>query len=324
MRYFLLTFLFIGIACSSEEQVTESKTKKQPDPVVQNDSLTDPLAIRLKDHVHALVYTEAPRDYDSPGLEEAAQYIETIFREFTANVSSQPFEVEGAPYRNIVCELGDKSLPTVVIGAHYDSCEELPGADDNASGVAGLIELGRLLSADTALPYHYELVAYTLEEPPFFRTEHMGSYHHATTLKYSDIDVKAMISLEMIGYYSDAPGSQEYPIPELEQMYPDKGNFILVAGRDQDAALVNALDEVMSARCTTDVQQIIAPPQLQGMDFSDHLNYWEAGITAAMITNTAFYRNKAYHTAQDTPDRLNYNKMADVIKGLHGALLQLK
>src|SRR5262249_25628366 len=163
---------------------------------------------KLSEHVEALATTFSPRDWRHPeNLDRAADYIRQALEEAGGAVRDQPFEVRGKTYRNVIASFGPASGPVVVVGAHYDTAGPLPGADDNASGVAGLLELGRLLGASPP-KVRVELVAYTLEEPPFFRTDRMGSAVHAEALKAAGVEVRAMISLEMLGCYSDAPRSQ--------------------------------------------------------------------------------------------------------------------
>ncbi len=208
----------------------------------------------------------------------------------------------------------------IIIGAHYDSATSYendqliytPGADDNASGVAGLLELARLLQQQ-APKTGVQLVAYASEEPPFFRSDEMGSAVHAASLERP---VKLMIALEMIGYYDSASGSQDYPYSVMSWLYPDRGDFIAVVGRMQDISAVRQVKSALLSATELPVYSINAPGFIPGIDFSDHLNYWQQDIPAVMITDTAFYRNKQYHQSGDTADRLNYQKMAQVIDGV--------
>ena len=213
-------------------------------------------------------------------------------------------------------------LQRLVVGAHYDVYGENPGADDNASGTAGLLELARLLkSQNPDLKYRVDLVAYTLEEPPFFRTEFMGSAVHAKSLFDAGIKVKGMISMDMIGYFSDAPKSQDYPLGLLKLFYPAVGNYIAVVGNLGNVGMVRKVKKEMKKAAALKVRSINAPASLPGIDFSDHRNYWKYDFDAVMITNTAFYRNKNYHEPTDTPETLNYEKMAEVVKGIYGAVV---
>jgi len=168
-------------------------------------------ARRLEKHVRVMAERFAPRDYTHvKNLDSVASYIRREFEQTGGRVSEQAFEVEGNTYRNVILQLGAETEERIVVGAHYDAAREYPGADDNASGTAGLIELAHLLD-DSDVPMTVELVAYTLEEPPFFRTERMGSVFHANDLKKRGIQVRMMISVEMIGFFSDKEDSQHYP-----------------------------------------------------------------------------------------------------------------
>jgi len=278
---------------------------------------------RLEAEVRELSEQIPPRDQTHlNNLDQAAAYIHARLVETGGRVSDQPFTISGNTYRNVICSVGPESNERIIVGAHYDSYHGYPAADDNASGVAGLIELARLLSR-TSLPLQIDLVAFTLEEPPYFGTAHMGSVMHAQSLREHGISVKAMVSLEMIGYFSDAPDSQSFPISLLRAIYPSQGNFIAVVGSVGEGALVRRVKRAMSGSSTLPVYSIDAPRFVPGVDFSDHLSYWKAGYEALMITDTAFYRNHNYHTANDTSEKLDYRRMAMVVAGVYGAVIDL-
>lgn len=207
----------------------------------------------------------------------------------------------------------------MIIGAHYDSFRHTPGADDNASGVAGLLELARLFK-DNPPDRAVELLAYTLEEPPFFNTENMGSAVHAHSAALANKQIKLMISLEMIGYFSDEPDTQRYPVGFLNALYPDTGNFIAVIGRFSDIKQTRRVKALMSGATDLPVYSINAPALIEGLDFSDHRNYWSEGFNAVMITDTAFFRNTHYHELTDTADRLDYQRMANVVQGVYAVV----
>jgi Zn-dependent M28 family amino/carboxypeptidase len=235
-------------------------------------------------------------------------------------VVAQPFIVDQGDVRNIIASFGPESGPRVVIGAHYDVAGNQPGADDNASGVSGLLELARLLSTDSAkLPMRIDLVAYTLEEPPYFRTKHMGSWIHAKSLKDSSVDVRIMLSIEMIGYFRDSEDSQRYPSKILGWFYPSKGNFISVVSNFGSHFASSSFVSLMKEGCGVPIERLTAPASIPGVDFSDHLNYWECGFDAAMITDTSFLRNDNYHETTDTPESLDYARMAEVVNGVYHA-----
>jgi hypothetical protein len=272
----------------------------------------------LKKHVLALTGTANPRSYQfMESLNAAADYVEGQLKSIGLETRNQEYIAKGKTFKNIVCRIDAGKPKTVLIGAHYDVCGAGPGADDNASGVAGLIELARILHANRkTLNHNIEIIAYTNEEPPFFRTKGMGSYVHAESIKKRKHTIEYMIALEMIGYYSARKESQTYPVPEMKQIYPSTGTFIAVVGNNRSADIVTSLTQAIKENSTIDCQSLVAPPTLTGMDFSDHVNYWDLGMKAVMITDTAFYRNKNYHQRTDSPATLDYKRMAEVVKGL--------
>jgi Zn-dependent M28 family amino/carboxypeptidase len=278
---------------------------------------------RLEGHVRKLCEEFFPRDAFHPeNLDRAAAYVRSQFEETGARVADQPFVVEGHTYRNVVASFGPETREHVVVGAHYDACGELPGADDNASGVAGLIELAGLL-AGAPLSSRVDLVAFTLEEPPSFGSPAMGSAVHAKSLREAGARVRAMLALEMIGCFSDEPGSQQFPLPLLRLFYPGRGNFLALAGRLVEIGLLRRVRASMRAASPLPVRSIAAPRGLFGIDLSDNVSYWDQGYPALMVTDTAFFRNERYHTAEDTPDTLDYPRMAEVVPGLFRAVVDL-
>lgn len=288
--------------------------------IASPDAAIDPAA--LERHVRMLSSTLHPRSFDNPEkLDAAAEYIRSEFAAMGVSAEAQVYEVEGKPVRNLVARFGPASGPLMVIGAHYDSCGDTPGADDNASGVAGLLELARALAARP--PVHaVELVAYTLEEPPFFRTEHMGSHQHASALARQGRDVRLMLSLEMIGYFRDTPGSQQYPLAPLKLLYPDEGNFIALVGAYRDFGVMRRVKGLFKGASDLPATSISAPALVQGVDFSDHRSYWRFGMPALMVTDTAFLRNPNYHGAGDTADTLDYTRMAKVVRGVYAVAME--
>ena len=265
-------------------------------------------------HPRSWVYTE--------NLNRCADYIADHFKRAGAAVEMQEYTVEGHVYRNVIGRIGAGKNRKIIIGAHYDSCGETPGADDNASGVAGLMELARLIGQDPP-DAEVELVAYTLEEPPFFGGPLMGSAIHANRLAADKARIEGVIVLEMIGYFSDEPGSQTYPMPILKLFYPNRGDFITVVSRWNQGGWIKELKSAMKGATELPVYSFRGPESLPGVDFSDHRNYWPHGINAAMVTNTAFYRNKAYHTPEDTADRLDYDRMGMVVVAVYEAVREI-
>ncbi len=278
---------------------------------------------RLRAHVVALSKTFFPRSYrETKNLDQSAEYIRSHFAEAGARISDQQFTAEGRTYRNVIGVFGARKPPKIVVGAHYDSHGITPGADDNASGVAGLIEFAYLLGRH-GTDREIELVAYCLEEPPFFANEEMGSRIHVSSLKANDQNVAGAISLEMIGYFSDDWWSQPYPIPLLYLIYPIRGNYIAVVGRSHDRDLIKQIKSGMKGRTDLPVYSILAPEGTPGIDLSDHRSYWSVGIPAVMITDTAFQRNTEYH-GKDTAERLDFPRMAKVVVSLFESIRELK
>jgi Zn-dependent M28 family amino/carboxypeptidase len=275
---------------------------------------------RLRHHVLMLSESFVPRNEAYPeNLERAANYLREQLKLAGARVEDQAFRAGGKIYKNIIASYGPDSGERIVIGAHYDAFSIYPAADDNASGVAGLLELARLLQRKTP-KLRVDLVAFTLEEPPYFRTELMGSSVYAQSLKTARVKVRGMISLEMIGYFTESSNSQHFPNKLLQMMYPSKGNFITVVGRFSDVNLTRTVKKAMKGSCTLPVYSLSAPSIFPGIDFSDHMNFWNHGYPAVMVTDTAFFRNTAYHTPEDTADRLDFSKMADVVEGVYAAV----
>lgn len=278
---------------------------------------------RMKDCVRILSEEFHPRTYrNTTNLDRTADYIEAHFKQAGGRIDIQEFTISGSTYRNVRSFFGPPDSERVIVGAHYDSHGITPGADDNASGVAGLIELAYLFGKQPPEKC-VELVAYTLEEPPFFATKKMGSYYHAKAISAEGVNVSGVIALEMIGYFSDKLGSQDYPALLFKLIYPNTGNFIAVIGNMDQRAFISELKIGMKGASPLGVRSISAPREIPGIDFSDHRNYWEFGYDAVMITDTAFYRNKEYHKAGDTWDRLNYAHMGDVVKGVYSAVTRL-
>ena len=276
-------------------------------------------------HLKTITKTDGYRNYKNVSLlNQTAEYIFSVFSQYSDTVFYQPYQANGATYKNVICRLGSAhDKPLVVIGAHYDVCGDQEGADDNASGVVGLLELARLLSREK-LNYPVELVAYTLEEPPFFRTEHMGSYIHAKSLKDAGTPVHGMVALEMIGYFDDRAKSQSYPLKVMKVAYGRKGNFILLVRKTGDGAFAKKFSSRFKGLATIDTKKLKVPSKMEGIDFSDHLNYWKFGYDALMITNSAFYRNYNYHQTSDTMETLDIPKMIKVINSTASAIINLK
>lgn len=282
----------------------------------------------LREEVRALSEDFGTRYYSQEGnMMRCREYIRRKLTEAGALVVEQEHQVKGRKLHNVRGFYGDRSKPRVVVGAHYDSCMidagENPGADDNASGVAGLFGVARLLQQERPTEVCVELVAYSSEEPPFFGTRDMGSYRHAELLKQENARVKGVLVLEMIGYFSDEPGSQQYPTSLFKAVYPSVGNFIAIVGGVPDRDLIATCKKAMQGSAPLPVISTCLPRSMGSVHLSDHRNYWPFGYSSVMITDTSFYRNPHYHRASDTWDTLDYVRMAHVVTQTHQAIMAL-
>ena len=257
-------------------------------------------------------------------LEKAVQYIEGEFGKIGAKPETQTWLAQGNEYKNVIASYNPGKKRRLIVGAHYDVCGDQPGADDNASAVAGLLETARLVFEHRPqTDYRIDFVAYCLEEPPFFGSSSMGSYIHAKSLHDNKTDVIGMICLEMIGYFSDAPDSQPFPSPELAKLYPHTANFIIVVGTRKYAAFNKKVHQLMSEDSAIDVQLINFPSGDGLAGLSDHSNYWKFGYKALMINDTAFLRNPNYHLKSDTIETLDFEKMTGVINSAYKAITKI-
>ena len=272
---------------------------------------------RLRQHLRYFTTTPQARNYAHPEvLDSVAAYIGRHLVAAGARLEEQRYQVNGQTYRNVIGSFGPAAGPRLVIGAHYDVCGEQPGADDNGTGVAALLETARLLSQQPTLPYRIDLVAYTLEEPPFFRTKNMGSFRHAQLLHEQNVPVRGMVALEMLGYYDDRKGSQHYPVGPLKFIYGSRGNYVTVAQKFGNGRFGRQFARRYRAAASLPVKRFKAPAWLPGIDFSDHLNYWRFGYSAVLLTDTAFYRNRNYHETTDTLDRLDMHRLGLAVDAL--------
>ncbi|MBI4847444.1 MAG: M28 family peptidase [Nitrospirae bacterium] len=280
---------------------------------------------RLRETVNFLAKEIGPRPYtQTSALNKAADYIKSKFSEYGYHVFEQPYKVEENTYTNIFVEIKGNKAPEkiLVAGAHYDTVIGTPGADDNASGIAGMLELARLLK-DTQLDRTVQFVAFTLEEPPFFRSRHQGSYVYAQGLRQKSAQVEGMICLEMIGYFTDRPDSQFFPLPFLRWFYPSKGNFITLVGNIRSRAFLKSMTKGFRKGTDLHVESFTGLPIATGTDFSDHRSFWKLGYNAIMVTDTAFYRNPQYHGNGDVPEILDYERMAKVVLGIRSAIEEI-
>ena len=285
---------------------------------------------RLRQHVQHLAGEIGERNVFRPGtLEAAARYIEGQWAEQGYEVRPVSYEVEGVECANLEATLAGhgtgagsgKSPDVFVVGAHYDSVLGSPGANDNGSGVAALLEISRLLAGSRPATT-LRLVAFVNEEPPFFRWRSMGSMVYARRARKRGDRITGMISLETIGYYSDEPGSQRYP-PLLRLFYPGRGDFLAFVSNLRSRPLLRRAAAAFRAASDWPVVSAALPALVPGIGWSDHLSFWRQGWPALMITDTAPYRYPWYHTAQDTPEKVDYGALEAVTEGLVGMVRRL-
>lgn len=279
----------------------------------------------IRSHLTALTKTPQARAYyNVRQLDRTVEYIESVFRQYADTVFTQEYVAHGSTYRNVICSFfaarGNKKR--IVIGAHYDVCGDQEGADDNASGVVGLLELARLLHGQK-LSNQIDLVAYSLEEPPYFRTEYMGSYVHARSLAESNANVYGMVCLDMIGYFSDEKNSQTYPIGILSLFYGKRANYITLIKKFGSGLFARRFARKYRSAHTIRAKKFTAPGNAPGISYSDHANYWKFGYSAVLVTDTSIFRNSNYHLKTDTMETLDINSMAKVIDGLFVALRRI-
>jgi Zn-dependent M28 family amino/carboxypeptidase len=275
------------------------------------------------DTVQFLAGTIGQRSWkDLDKLAASAEFIESRMQASGCTTEQQHFPFRDNTYTNIITKITGTDPDCheiLVVGAHYDSCEGTPGADDNASGIAGLLELARL-TKEKPLRRTVRYVAYCLEEPPAYGTRHMGSYVHAESLHDEGAKVFGMISLEMLGYYRDEKGSQYYPSSLFRPFYPDTGNFIAFVGNFSSQKFSNSVKSAFTSVSSFPIESLYGFSIIPGVDFSDHRNYWKFAYPAFMITDTSFYRNPNYHDSGDLPDTLDYDRMTLLTKALHETL----
>ncbi|HZM46463.1 MAG TPA: M28 family peptidase [Burkholderiales bacterium] len=281
------------------------------------------LADSLRRHVDAVASSEHNVINKPAGLEAAARHIELTLYGFGYRVEAQRFQVDRDEARNVEAEVsgGVRAGEIVVVGAHYDSALGAPGANDNGSGVAALLELARILRGSKPVRT-LRFVAFVNEEQPFYRGDAMGSRQYARRCRERGENIVAMLSLETIGYYSDRPGSQRYPFP-LGFFYPSTGNFVAFVSNLSSRGLLHEAIASFRRHAALPSEGVAAPAFIPGVDWSDHWSFWQEGYPALMVTDTAPYRYPHYHTAQDTPDKVNYEALARVVKGLEGMLRDL-
>lgn len=279
---------------------------------------------RLKRHIVAFAKDIGPRDVSAPDkLNAASDYVRQFWEEIGYEVKAQPYGVQNVVCQNLAVEIRGESKPDeiVLVGAHYDTVPWSPGANDNGSAVAALLEISRLFSPGST-GRTLRFVAFANEEPPFFKTSSMGSLVYAKECRKRKDNIVAMVCLETIGYYRDEPKTQNYPFP-LGLFYPDRGNFVAIVGNLRSKPLVQSFSRQFMEESDFPVECAAPFGFITGIDWSDHWSFWQCGYPAIMITDTALFRYPYYHHSGDTPDKLHYAGLARVTHGLCRALSRL-
>jgi len=282
------------------------------------------LAKQLRSDVVMLASEIGERNADHPeALEKAGQFVARRLSSAGYQVERYSFEALGQTFHNFEATLPGATLPgeVVVIGAHYDAAEGAPAANDNGTGTAALFAIAEALK-DARLARTVRFVAFTNEEPPHFKNPAMGSRHYARLCKKRGDVVTAMLSLETMGYYRDEAGSQRYPFP-LSVAYPDTGNFIAFVGDVSSRLLVRRTVGTFRRLSSFPSEGAALPGSIPGVGWSDHWSFWEQGYPGVMITDTAPFRYPHYHTPQDTPDKIDFERLARVVSGLVGVAREL-
>ena len=255
-------------------------------------------------------------------LAEAAAFIERSFVSAGMQAQRDNFEVRGQICSNIQAEVPGASNEIVLVGAHYDSVAGAAGANDNASGVAGMLTLARRFAAERRSKT-IRFVAFVNEEPPYFQTRDMGSLVYAGRCKTRGDRITAMISLETIGYFSDQPHSQVYPSPGLGAFYPKTANFIAFVSSFSSRRLLRQALTSFRATGKLPSEGAAVPSFIPGVGWSDHWSFWQHGYPAIMVTDTALFRYPYYHLGTDTPDKLDYDRFTLVVSGIEAVVRNL-
>ena len=280
---------------------------------------------RLTADVQTLASINPPRNYRNvASLDRAADYIFKEFSRCTTRVEIQRYPVNDKEYKNVIASFGPMKGKRIIVGSHYDVCGDQPGADDNGTGAAAVLELARLLSAlKPTLKSRIDLVAYSLEEPPYFRTPYMGSAIHAASLAKAEAEVHVMICIDMIGYFSETGKPHRLASSFIKPGTIIPGNTTGILGKKGEEKITGTIKKYMTENSSIAVLALNLPLGTPGMDFSDHLNYWKHNYPAVMITNFMVCPNFNYHKPTDTIEKLNFEKIAEIVKGLYFVLVKI-
>ncbi len=303
------------------------------EPLADASAHEQQLSERLESHVRTLAGEIGERNMQrGEALEAAADYVAAQFRAAGYEPTRQTYRLSGKAAEslagtsadNVVAELPGTQRPDeiVVVGAHYDSIMGSPGADDNASGVAALLQLARLFR-ERPQPRTLRFIAFVNEEPPYFLSEDMGSAAYAAAARERGDDLTAMMALDGIAYFSNEPESQRYPVPGPDLVYPDRGHFIGFVTRVRDAPLLKRAIGAFRAHASIPSEGTALPGMLPGIGWSDHWAFWQQDVPAFLVTDTLPFRYPHYHSAADTPDKLDYLRLARVTAGLEAVMERL-
>jgi hypothetical protein len=313
MRLFLL-FILIGLGLAYMISMPGKSYQGVLPPLTEDEASLRNSLQRDVEKLAGEIGIRNVRQYGN--LSAAADYLETSFVEAGYLVHLQGFEIDGKTVYNIEAEIKGLERPgeIIVVGAHYDTIEGSPGANDNATGAAAVLALARSFSGQKT-SRTLRFVEFVNEEPPYYQTPQMGSWDYAKRLRERGGRVIAMLSLETIGYYSDKEGSQQYPFP-FSLFYPSKGNFIAFVGNISSRSLVREVISSFREHTRFPSEGGALWGSIEGVGWSDHWAFWEEGYPAMMVTDTALFRYPGYHAVYDTPDKVQYDRLARVVSGL--------
>ena len=321
LRFLVTVALCVAGGCGVKTRMPGKSFTGPLPPLTEQEVV---ISRHLTQHVQKLGGEIGERNVWKPQkLEAAAVYIEQSLAQLGYTCDRQEYEVDGITVRNIDADAAGTTRPDeiVIVGAHYDSVRGVPGANDNATGVAAMLEVARILR-DEKLPRTIRYVAFVNEEPPFFQSDRMGSVVYAKRCRQRNENVVAMLTPETIGCYFDEPGTQSFPAL-LGMFYPKVGNFIAFVGETASAPLVERCVESFRRHTQFPCEGGAAPASIEGVGWSDHWSFSRQGYPALMLTDTAPFRYRHYHTSEDTPDKIDYDRTARVVAGLARVVREL-
>ena len=323
--WFLISCIILLLLLAGVDiEAIDMPTKSYSGPFLPLSEQEERISKRLRSHVYTLAGEIGERNiWKKDKLYDAASYIQRIWQEAGFRVELQEYDAKGVTSANLEIEISGQG-PTdeiILVGAHYDSVLGSPGANDNGTGVAALLEIAKLLHG-SKMQRTVRFVAFTNEEPPFFLSRKMGSRVYAMRSRQRQENIVAMLSLETMGYYSEAPDSQNYPFP-FGLFYPHTANFIGFVGNIGSRHLVRQALDSFRSHTRFPSEGTAAPGWLTGIGWSDHWSFWREGFNAIMITDTALFRYAPYHTDYDTPEKIDYDRFARVTNGVARVVTEL-